>query len=973
VIFLPKVLKYKYIIILFLYGLVLLSPTPSLSAEATIDATTSTTLDSHKLSPSLVFISDTTGYMFYRDSGGTCVYSKTTNSGLSWGTAVNTTSQTDCEISAVWYDQWTPGNSGSIIHIIFAESSGDDVYYDTLDTSTDTNGTEAILHSNTFNTFASADNLTITRGTDGDLYAGFCDGSRAANCTVKKCTGTCTTTSNWTAPGTSPIDAQNDAIRLVPLANGNILLVRHDISAEDIQSKVYTDSSNSWTGSWTTIDANAPDSTTYNETLAITLDRSNNDIYLAYGASVAASNAADIRTAVYSGATWILKTDVVTDQNTITTLDIFIDEISKDIYVGYLRGTLTTYMNAYYKVSINGMSTWEAETQFNTTNTDLRQVKFNMMSASRLYGTYLQNDTNDGWFGDTVMTFSAADPSWDTSVVNFKIYDSASLTWGTGTLVCEGTLTDDNSSTINCSNGTDTSHLTTYRVDALVKNIGGTTGKLIGSSEYYEHINVKGGWGGSSPTLGTCAFYDPDTDDGSATCNIVWNATNNVRITNTGTGSVNIKKNNTQGFMYLITTDSDVPSQSTSGYLNISFDTVSEDSSKILINRIPNPPKDPYANNNTAQTGQASPVYKLTDSTPAFSAIFDDTNILNSAVYYQLQVGTDTDWTNAEMWDSTKTAITSCGANERCNDIIYSGTTLADATTYYWRMKFWNNSDKEGVWSPTLQFSMNAYPTVTNVTLNGGSNINLTEATTTPISWTATITDTDGYSDISSVSGKLYRSGVLNANNCTINDNNCYEDITCDLSLCASSSCTATCVSDIKFHAEPTDPGSTYESQYWISWIYVSDYQLYTDDAFSPVDVTDITTLTALSTEESISFGSLFAGEDTEDVNTSTLITNTGNSPIDAELSGTDMCKDFPVCATTSIPVENMQYGLINFIYGDGILLTAEDITIDISLVKPNSSPSTSYTNIYWGIGIPSLIETGDYQGENYIGAITDI
>jgi hypothetical protein len=59
-----------------------------------------------------------------------------------------------------------------------------------------------------------------------------------------------------------------------------------------------------------------------------------------------------------------------------------------------------------------------------------------------------------------------------------------------------------------------------------------------------------------------------------------------VRLTNTGT-EVKIAysaTNNAEGFMYLITTGSDVPATDSTSYMNTSIDSVTEDSSKITIN-----------------------------------------------------------------------------------------------------------------------------------------------------------------------------------------------------------------------------------------------------------------------------------------------------------------------------------------------------------------------------------------------------
>ena len=177
--------------------------------------------------------------------------------------------------------------------------------------------------------------------------------------------------------------------------------------------------------------------------------------------------------------------------------------------------------------------------------------------------------------------YSAPDLSWATGSADFKIYQSSSLTWDDGTLVCSGTLSDDNGSTIDCTSGT-IANSTQYRVQVVLGNIGSTDATMA-SGDYVDHVAVKGGWAGTSPTLGSCAFNDLDSDNGaSPSCNAAWN-TNDVRITNTG-DTVNIAyadTNNAEGFMYLITTDSDVPTSDSTSYMNASIDTVTEDSSKI--------------------------------------------------------------------------------------------------------------------------------------------------------------------------------------------------------------------------------------------------------------------------------------------------------------------------------------------------------------------------------------------------------
>jgi len=408
-------LRYFFILIFFLliYGLLPALDFPygiqSVRADVIIDSSVSNNLNDNKGQPALVFINDTVGYMFYRDYSpsdkGTCGYSKTTNSGGVWSANVQITAQTDCVGIAVWYDQWTPGDTnGNFIHVIFIESGGS-AYYIRFNTANDSKSTEVQALNAT--SLSNVDKIAITKATNGIIYIGLDDADTAGVSKVRKCSINCDTTEGWSNAGIStPLEQTNDPIRLMPLANDNILIIRDDISLEDIQSKVYTASSDTWDPAWTTVDANASDSTTYLDTIAATVDRYTNNIYLAYGANVGAAGTAAIRTAIYNGSSWTLKTDVINASNTITNLDIARDENTGDIYVGYLRGTAGSSMNAYYKNSTNDMSSWSAERQFNTNiNLDLYWMYLNRKSTERIYAVheYPRNGNKNTLYGNTLV------------------------------------------------------------------------------------------------------------------------------------------------------------------------------------------------------------------------------------------------------------------------------------------------------------------------------------------------------------------------------------------------------------------------------------------------------------------------------------------------------------------------------------------------------------------------------------------
>ena len=409
---------------------VFLSSSPTrfaLGAEVQIDASVHVTLTSHNgSSPTVVFTSDQVGYAFYRDSTGVCAYNKTTNGGDAWGAAVTVDVQTDCFKIAVWYDRWTPGDStGAFIHIVTMDAA--DLWYTRLDTGSDTLTTTVNASgANQGGGFAVGANIpSITKGTDGDLYMGVQD---VADSFVVKCASgaDCAQIANWTEAGTNPLDLATDWLILMPLSGGNILAIRWDISADDVQSKVYNDAANSWDVSWATIDANAIEDGTYDAHFGATISKSTGDIYLAYAADVVTFGTDDdIRTAMYSGGAWVSGADVLTnDAKGITGVKISFDENTNEIYAVYTArttpGTAATG-NVYWKKSTDGMASWGAEQgPVNVVAGDLYGARINAMSDERIYASWDLASADD-LLGNTIANLASADVTAPAAISNLAL------------------------------------------------------------------------------------------------------------------------------------------------------------------------------------------------------------------------------------------------------------------------------------------------------------------------------------------------------------------------------------------------------------------------------------------------------------------------------------------------------------------------------------------------------------------------
>jgi len=384
-----------------LFQAVLWFPIKAEAADVIVDSTASTNVNANNIAGTqTVFIDDDTGYTFYRDSNSQCVYSKTTDSGTTWSSAITVDSQTDCLKIVVWYDRWTPGdNTGTYIHIATMDNGDDDLFYNRLDTTSDTlllgsSPVNGAVNSGQAPTISDSINAhTITKATDGAIYMSV---NNVADSYVVSCASSCNTTTSWNEVGISPFDNRNDFNILMPLAGGDILAINRDVSANDLRSTVWNGTA--WSA-WTAIDANAPEGAVYDVSMSAAVNKVSGDVYLVYGADVGDVVADDdIRTAIYSSGGWSAGGDVVTnDTGSVRHVAVGIDENSGDAYVSYTMsdtfGDADTG-NVYWKSSTDNMTSWSTEQgPVNSIAGDLYGISMNLYDPERLYATWFDAKT----------------------------------------------------------------------------------------------------------------------------------------------------------------------------------------------------------------------------------------------------------------------------------------------------------------------------------------------------------------------------------------------------------------------------------------------------------------------------------------------------------------------------------------------------------------------------------------------------
>lgn len=458
----------SFLIVFSAWGVVLqsslnpFSQETALAADVTIDSGIHATAGKFRSSQSrMVFTTDQVGYIFYSidTPADSIIYKKTTDGGATWGSDVTVDSQTDAIDVSIWYDRWTPGDTtGTNIYIITYDTGSDDLWYNRLDTSTDTleSGTSPVSITSApapakTNIFGNADDRpTITKATDGKLYVGMNDNDATTNSMILTCTSSCATASNWSDAGTNPLDsAVNNIVTLMPLSSGYIMVVRFDEPTTKWQSKVWNTSS--WDASWTDIDAASSTANgTYFMRSSLTVNKITGDIYLAYtnDNGTLGSND-DIRTAIYSGGSWAAKADVVTNSSCvgsgncgITGVKIGINENNSDIYVVYsARSTAGTAATGqiYYKKSVNNMTSWASEVgPINASALDTFGPNMTIMSADRLYIAW--NDRGGTtMYGQTMVNLTP--PTFEQSAYRF-LANADSTTAGSALAATSTSVTD---------------------------------------------------------------------------------------------------------------------------------------------------------------------------------------------------------------------------------------------------------------------------------------------------------------------------------------------------------------------------------------------------------------------------------------------------------------------------------------------------------------------------------------------------
>jgi len=300
---------------------------------------------------------------------------------------------------SIWYDRWTPGNTGTKIHVAYQDAAFHDIFYRGLDTSDDSLGTErtvfagASFETGNWNTAV----IDITKARGGNLYIGFWGDSAGEYGFYRSTDGGAT----WTSRADVADGNAVDGILLMPgneTDEDDIWCVYWDRSANELTLKVYDDSGDSWSES--VIATGVFDDVSYYQMSAAPRHSDNHVILAAWDiisgptADLWVYDLADSAGDVGSVTRVLVSTDEAAG------VAVLINQQNDDIYVAYMKGgTWEATVDVFYKKSTDGGTTWGAEQSYSEAAADDIRALWAGISVGanggRFQPTFFNDDLDD--------------------------------------------------------------------------------------------------------------------------------------------------------------------------------------------------------------------------------------------------------------------------------------------------------------------------------------------------------------------------------------------------------------------------------------------------------------------------------------------------------------------------------------------------------------------------------------------------
>jgi len=321
----------------------------------------------------VVFTTDLIGYWFYIDSTGDFGYSKTTDGGATWGAKVTLHSTTTFVAFDIWFDQWTPGDTGANIYLSAFDSTNDAIIVGKVQTASSDSYVNVIAVSLASAVAGRGAFVSVTKTRSNYVYVAFdIDAGaergfyRSANFSTAGPGG-----SIWSANlSTTFIEATLDTCKLFPDGTSadpdDCWAVYYDASATAITLKQWDSSAGSQVES-ATIQTHTDGATDLTGQFGYDAAIRHSDGHLIAALVSLRDNAASTHQ-IFD----ITNTSTITTKTAITlNIDdhyypqIFIDQNTNHLYVAYNgkrdgSEVMDTTTKVYYTKSTDGGTTWTA-------------------------------------------------------------------------------------------------------------------------------------------------------------------------------------------------------------------------------------------------------------------------------------------------------------------------------------------------------------------------------------------------------------------------------------------------------------------------------------------------------------------------------------------------------------------------------------------------------------------------------------
>lgn len=343
-------------------------------------------------------------------------YVKSTDGGATFASSVLVDSGTDYDQVVVWYDRWTPSDTtGNIIHILAGGNLADDMRYFSLDTSTDTAGTNNNITVASWTTLTTNNgySLSICKADNGDLFAAGIGSVGPSGIQVFKSTDSGANWSDVTTGGTTVFDSADDSILLMPLStDDDIILIGVDDSAAQLRYVVYDNVGDAWDVSSTLLESGPNVAFGHRGELAATINKTNGDIFLVYNDLSTDNHLGSLafRSFPDSTRTWSSKVLINNDYSTLgldevtdkLSLSLCRDQTDGTLILAAMMGNISVEVNPYLFFSSDSGSSWsDGFLVPGVTPDDLRKCNLPVVMVDQVSGFYLSwnDDANSDLVG----------------------------------------------------------------------------------------------------------------------------------------------------------------------------------------------------------------------------------------------------------------------------------------------------------------------------------------------------------------------------------------------------------------------------------------------------------------------------------------------------------------------------------------------------------------------------------------------